>query len=420
MKKTLMLILLAAILCFGVSTAEEAGMLGQPFPDFTAVDTEGNTFVLSEALKDHEAVVLNLWATWCTFCKTEFPFLSEAREAYGDRVAFIALSAEEEDTMEKVAAYRREYGVDIPMGLDEGAALYAYTGGNGFPTTVIIDRFGNAAFEQIGAFLSAGDVKRAIGFFLGDGYTETVVLREIPPDTATGAFPVSSATAVRVENEGARYVTFFLAEDPDPLKACVVEDDTARLRLEAAAADNPSAMICFDAGTYTFHEVRGLLDPQRGVYTYQTAMPGADAEQHFTYVILLDGPSGAVYDQFFLISGDEYIGEMADWIASQGYTVTWEYTDSEPEKATTSPAAYLLYVVDQDGAPVPGVYANFCTDSTCVPRKADENGVITFDGAPDVYHVQLLKVPEGYSFDEGFEMYTGDTYGEWILRIRKD
>ena len=52
-------------LCAVAASGEEniAGFLGKPFPDFTATDTEGNTFTLSEALKDHEAVLISSSAT---------------------------------------------------------------------------------------------------------------------------------------------------------------------------------------------------------------------------------------------------------------------------------------------------------------------------------------------------------------------
>ena len=46
--------------------------------------------------------------------------------------------------------------------------------------------------------------------------------------------------------------------------------------------------------------------------------------------------------------------------------------------------------------------------------------MITFDGEPDKYHIQLYRVPEGYSYDAGFDMYTGRTYAKWVMRIRKD
>jgi len=33
---------------------------------------------------------------------------------------------------------------------------------------------------------------------------------------------------------------------------------------------------------------------------------------------------------------------------------------------------------------------------------------------------QIVDVPEGYSCDENFEMYTTPVYSEWTLRIKKD
>jgi hypothetical protein len=71
-------------------------------------------------------------------------------------------------------------------------------------------------------------------------------------------------------------------------------------------------------------------------------------------------------------------------------------------------------------AAVGEVTVNFCTDQACTPKESDENGLITFDGEPNKYHVQIIDVPEGYSYDEGFEMYTTPVYGEWTLRIKKD
>ena len=98
--------------------------------------------------------------------------------------------------------------------------------------------------------------------------------------------------------------------------------------------------------------------------------------------------------------------------------VTWEFADDE--KAENGPQAYILHVVDQDNHPVAEVMVNFCTDTACVPSESDENGTVTFTGAPNVYHVQIIDVPDGYSWDEDYDMYTPREYGEWILRIRKD
>ena len=90
------------------------------------------------------------------------------------------------------------------------------------------------------------------------------------------------------------------------------------------------------------------------------------------------------------------------------------------EKKENAPQAYILHVVDQNNNPVGEVVVNFCTDQACTPGESDENGLITFEGEPNKYHVQIIDVPEGYSWDEDFEMYTSPVYGEWTLRIKKD
>ena len=62
MKKSMIFVLLAVLLCLNAAaaSAEDTGILGQPFPDFAVTDIDGNTFTLSEALQDHEAVLLNI------------------------------------------------------------------------------------------------------------------------------------------------------------------------------------------------------------------------------------------------------------------------------------------------------------------------------------------------------------------------
>ncbi len=416
--KRILLIWLAVALFAGVAAAENADMLGRPFPDFTATDTLGNAWTLSEMLKDHEAVLVNLWATWCPPCEAEFPFLNEAYERYSDRVAFIALSCEADDTPEMIEAYRAAHGIAFPMGRDEGSVLYDYAGGSGIPMTVIVDRFGNAAFAHLGSFISAAEVSRALEAFLGDGYTETAVLDEIPAETSTRAFPVSEARALRVENESARAVYFRTEDDPEAQPAYVIDDDTAHLRLEIAAADNPATMTYYNAKQIV--PLTDLLDPARDAFLYDQPMPGPEADRHYVFASLIDGGADADPDYvgIYLISGDAYIGELADDMRSWGYEVTWAYADSQ-EPAQAPPQAYVLHMADQYGAPVPGVFVNFCTDETCTLQQSGDDGTIVFDGPPDTYHVQLLKVPDGYGFDTDFDMYTGDHYGEWVVRIRK-
>lgn len=417
MKKWILLGLLTLACCFGAAAAEETNILGKPFPEFTAVDTQENTFTLSEQLKNHEAALINIWATWCPPCRSEMPYLNEAFEEFGDRVAFIALSSEVNDTLEKIEAYRRELGLSFPMGRDE-ASLYRYCGMQGIPITVIVDRFGNAAFFHLGSFFSANEIKRVLSAFLGEGYTESVVLTEIPKDTSTRALPVAEATRVCVENEDAVPVVFHIGSDMQT-EAYMVPGDTAHLRLEVATSDNPSGLIFFDGLYNTFFELPDLLDAERGVFVYDVPLPKPGDPIHYTYAGLADPVSGQYLSVVYLIAGEDHVEDFAADILADGVEVTWEYAEAaQPE--SEAPQAYILHVTDQDGSPVEGLMANFCTDTTCTMTVSDASGLICFEGAPDTYHVQLLMAPEGYCFDEEFEMYVGPAYGEWNLRIKKD
>ena len=198
MMKKVLLILFALTLFLAVSASaeDESPILGKPFPDFTVTDTDGNTFTLSEALKDREAVLINFWATWCGPCRNEFPAINKVYEEYKDRVAFIALSKEPKDSNEIISSFRRENGLTLPMGRDEDHKVYDYTEAKNIPVTVIVDRFGNAVFLRIGSFRTADDLRRTLDAFLGDQYTETAVLHSIPADHSMAALPVSPARAL--------------------------------------------------------------------------------------------------------------------------------------------------------------------------------------------------------------------------------
>ena len=425
MKKILavLLALLLPALCLGTALSEgktmaETARLGEKFLDFTVTDTQGNTFSLSEALKTHDAVLINFFATWCPPCRMELPFLNEAYERYGGRAAFLCLSSYQGDTMEAIEAFRAENGVSFPMGWDEGARLDAYTNVPSYPTTVIIDRFGNLAFHHATLFHSAADVARVLEHFLGDGYTQTSVLDHIPMDTSTAAYPVSASRKVTVENASPRAVEFHAAELDAPFMGYVVTEDTARVRIEVSANDDMSGMVFTDGKA--LHTVRDLPKEGSG-FVFSQPMPGEGLgfiTCELTDILLGQDDKDDII--FFLLGSEEAIETAADHLRSHDYQdVSWQFADAAPAEDAAA-ERYIVHVVDQYGEPVAGAALIFCTDSACTPCISDGSGTAVYDGAPENYHVQLLKVPEGYGFDEGFDMYTGGAYGEWVVRVRKN
>ena len=424
MKKVLLILLaLALFLAVSASAEDESPLLGKPFPEFTVTDTEGNTLTLSEALKDHEAVLINFWASWCGPCRNEFPAINKVYEEYKDRVAFIALSKEPKDSNEIIASFRQENGLTLPMGRDEDCKLYSYVETKNVPVTVIIDRFGNTGFLRIGSFRTADDLRRTLDAFLGDQYTETAVLHSIPADLSMASLPVSPARALRIENEGAQKAVIRADGIPDIL-FYIVNDSTAHVIAEITASDSTSDVIFFnsEAGfTPRFTPLKEMLDPERGVLAADVSVP----EEGRVSVCLLDysklingeGDPDATYLYIVRSAGDieSYVGTLK---ASGLANVTVEYeTDADAE---SSADAYIIHVLDQNGDPVPEVIVNFCTDTACVPCESDESGTIVYNGTPYAYHVQVIDYPEGYSCDESFEMYTTETYGEWVINLTKD
>ena len=419
MKKLIILILTVLMLCLGAASADTGFELGKPFMDFTAADTEGNTFTLSEALKDHEAVLLNIWATWCGPCQSEFPDLEKAYQQYKDKVAFIALSYDDGDTNEKIAAFKEEHNLTFPMGRDEGSALYNYVAQYGVPTTVVIDRFGNTGFLRLGSFNTAEEVGNVLDRYLGDDYTETAVLTKIPKKGTTRAYPVS-ARALYVDNENVKKFNFTLSGADRPLPVYVVNDQTAHLRFTISSADDAADMMYYDDAKVARVDLPDILDAQRNVFAYDQVLESPEGVPYLYglyYNVGGDGDPDLM--EFFLVEKEENLEDVAAYLRSMDYEVTWEEAAEEPAQAPEQ-KAYVIHVLDQDGNPVPGAAVNFCTDAACTMAQGGEDGVITFDGAPENYHVQILKVPEGYSFDQAFELYTGETYGEWVLHVAND
>ena len=423
MKKVILILLsLTLFLAVSASAESESPILGKPFPDFTVKDTDGNIFTLSEALKDHEAVLINFWATWCGPCRNEFPAINKVYEKYKDKVAFIALSVEHNDTNEVISSFRRENGLSFPMGRDEDSKLYDATGSTGsIPVTVIVDRFGNAVFYQLGSFRTADELSRTLNAFLGDQYTGTVVQYSIPADTSTVALPVSPARALRIENQGAQKAVLRADGVEGSVDIYVVNDSTAHVLAEISASDSASDVLFYNSNT-GFTALKDMLDPERGVLACDVSIP----EEGQVLVYLLDASKALTAEgdpdliQFYLVRSSAAAESYIDFLKSNGYSgVTLDYVAGDSD-AESKADAYIIHVLDQNGDPVPEVYVNFCTDAACVPCESDEDGTIVYTGKPDVYHVQIIDYPEGYSCDESFEMYTQETYGEWILRLHKD
>lgn len=145
------------------------GKVGFTLPDFSAETVDHGTFTLSEALKDHELVLLNLWASWCGPCMREFPFLEEAYSEYGDRVVILALSVESEDSLAVIRGVAKDKNLSFPMGRDENYNLAQTFSVSAIPTSILIDRSQTVVWTNVGAMSSAQEAKDLFNTYLGGG-----------------------------------------------------------------------------------------------------------------------------------------------------------------------------------------------------------------------------------------------------------
>ena len=131
--------------------------------DFTLTDTDGNSYTLSELLKEKDLVILNFWYVACAPCKAEFPYLEAIHNNYADNVQLLTMS--HWDSEDSIKELRQQMGVTFPMikediGFKEGFGLSMY------PTTVYIDRSGNILKIDVGGYKSEQELVNIIEGFL--------------------------------------------------------------------------------------------------------------------------------------------------------------------------------------------------------------------------------------------------------------
>ncbi len=229
-----------------IDSFDHAGItykLGDVIRDFKVMDTTGKTYQLSELLKEKKMVMLNFWATWCGPCASEFPDMSAAYEAYRDTVEIIALDPDADDTEEAIAEYKTGYfdfEIPFPMFKDTTTLSQAFAI-PGYPTSVVIDRYGVISFIHTGALPSEAAIKTIFNHFTAESYEqklvtniEELVQKEKPnvpmpsSEEMGAALGLTNATYAPETNESdAEFSWPFIISEKDG-KVCVVPANSGK------------------------------------------------------------------------------------------------------------------------------------------------------------------------------------------------
>ena len=136
-------------------------------PDFTAIDSDGNSVALSDF--KGKPVIINFWASWCTSCQSGMPDFDTAFQLYGEEIQFMMVNMTDgnRETVESAKACIADAGYAFPLFFDtEYSAAMAYNV-TSIPATYLVNADGNLVAYGIGP-LDLSALESGIGMLSGD------------------------------------------------------------------------------------------------------------------------------------------------------------------------------------------------------------------------------------------------------------
>ena len=127
LKRSVVLVLILAA-CGGVATSPPA--VPGDRADLPAITSD--EFEVHLAGLDTPSVI-NVWASWCLPCRSEASLFNAAFEQYGDKIEFIGLDVQDNQTDAK--GFLAEFGLEFDHFFDRDREVANHYGGIGTPVT---------------------------------------------------------------------------------------------------------------------------------------------------------------------------------------------------------------------------------------------------------------------------------------------
>jgi cytochrome c biogenesis protein CcmG, thiol:disulfide interchange protein DsbE len=124
---------------------------GEPAPAFAAPVLDGDTLRLAELRG--QAVLLNIWATWCPPCRDEMPELQVLHDRYARRgLRVLGVSVDARGAEAAVREFVRDHGITFTILHDPAESVARQFRTTGVPETFLIGPDGRLAHRWIGRF----------------------------------------------------------------------------------------------------------------------------------------------------------------------------------------------------------------------------------------------------------------------------
>ncbi len=165
-------ITLTSSLITGEDLSSMTMKLGDVMPDFTVTTPDGEKVTLSKMLEEKDMVLINFWYTTCSWCVTEFPYMEQAYQQYKDKVGIVAVNPLGESDA-AIKAFPGNYDLDLSFPLAACPTGWSQAFGiTGYPTSVIVDRYGVVTLIEAGAITSLNPFTSLFETMTGDDYVQ--------------------------------------------------------------------------------------------------------------------------------------------------------------------------------------------------------------------------------------------------------
>ncbi len=265
--------------------------LGDVMRDFTITAPDGTKITLSEMLQEKKMVLLNFWYTGCSWCVTEFPYMEEAYQQYKDDVGIVAVDPLGESDA-AIAAFPANYNLSLSFPLAACPTAWANTFSiSGYPTSVIVDRYGVICLIEEGAITSLNPFTSLFETMTADDYTQKLYgsVGELvinPKPTYTMDTPENVAALL---NSGDISVTYHAETQEDSKEYAWPFIETEKNGVKCMKASNQGIDSSFGV---IYADVTLKAGQAMGLDYLMSSENGSD-----TFVVIVDG------DDIFTISG---------------------------------------------------------------------------------------------------------------------
>jgi peroxiredoxin len=146
--RILFLISLVALMVFGPAATGWSQEKGKPAPEFSLVDTAGNT--VSSSQLQGKVVVVNFFTIWCQPCRHEMPDLNAIYNENKDKgLSMVGICLNADPNQLKVLVTQLKLNYPVLLGTEKVNKDFGEI--VGVPTTFIIDKQGKIAEKIVGA-----------------------------------------------------------------------------------------------------------------------------------------------------------------------------------------------------------------------------------------------------------------------------